>query len=64
MCKSVYSWYYHEEYPSFDRMSFYSRMLTMALDRIPRATMADLIGRTAACLSTLVMEVLDAMIET
>lgn len=38
-----------------------SRMLTTALERIPRAMTADLTGRTAACLSTLVMEVLDAM---
>jgi hypothetical protein len=37
-------------------------MLTAALERIPRAITAVLTGRTAACLSTLVMEVLDAMV--
>jgi hypothetical protein len=39
-----------------------SRMLTAALERIPRAITAVLTGRTATCLSTLVMEVLDAMV--
>lgn len=37
-------------------------MLTMALERMPRTATADLMGLTAACLRTFVMEILDAIV--